>query len=284
LRKNPNYAIAYSGLADTYAMLGYWGMIPSREAGPKARTAALRALELDDTLAEAHTSLGSVRFHYDWDWSSAGAELQRGIELNPNYALAHEWYASYLAAMGQVEEGLEQQRQAKELDPLSVKIAGGLTWHFALSRQYDRAIEQSRRTLEEYPNSSLAHGDLAHAYLLKGLEEESFAQYREMFALQGDNELVEAMDRGYAESGPRGAWLKVAETRAERSTHKYYPPTFIARAYAFGGKSEEAFHWLERAYEERDPVLVHLAVFPHFDPLRSDPRFQDLVRRMNFPE
>jgi len=282
--QDPDYATAYSGLADAYTMLGFWGIIPPAEAIPKARAAVQRALELDDTLAEAHTPLGLIKFHFDWEWSAAEAEFRRALELNPSYALAHDWYAVYLAAVGRLDEALAEMERAKELDPLSVRINSALAFQFRLSRQYDRSIEQAQKTLEMDPGHWLAQEALATAYRAKGLDEQVVHEaYRKQYVLAGDSERVEAMDRGYAESGPQGAVCEAAEMLVARSKLRYVSSRDIALSYVFCGKKDEAFYWLERAYGERDPSLPLLGD-PAWDPIRSDPRFQDLLRRMNFPE
>jgi len=266
-------------------MLGFWGIIPPAEAIPKARAAVQRALELDDTLAEAHTSLGLIRFHYDWEWSAAEAEFQRALELNPSYALAHDWYAAYLAAVGRLDEALAEIKRAKELDPLSLGINNTLAFQFRLSRQYDRSIEEAQKVLEMDPSYSLAQLNLATTYRAKGLDEEVVLEaYRKQHVLAGDSERVEAVDRGYAESGVRGAYLEVAEMLAARSKLSYVSSIDIALSYVYCERRDEAFYWLEKAYAERNPFLALLAVETDWDPLRSDPRFQDLMRRMNFPE
>ena len=277
--------MAYSGLADAYTMLGFWGFIPPAEAIPKARAAVQRALELDDTLAEAHTPLGLIKFYFDWEWSAAQAEFRRALELNPSYALAHDWYAVYLAAVGRLDEALAEMKRAKELDPLSVRINSALAFHFFLSRQYDRAIEQSQKTLEMNPGHWQAQQALAYAYRAKGLDEQVVHEaYRKQYVLAGDSERVEAMDRGYAESGPRGAVCEAAEMLVARSKLRYVSSTDIALSYVYCERRDEAFYWLENAYAERNPFLALIAVESDWDPIRSDPRFQDLLRRMKFPE
>ena len=283
--KTPTTLIAYAGLADAYAMLGFWGITPPAEAIPKARAAAQKALELDETLAEAHTPLGLIKFYFDWEWSAAQAEFRRALELNPSYALAHDWYAVYLAAVGRLDEALAEIKRAKELDPLSLRINAALAFQFRLSRQYDRSIEQAQKVLEMDPSYWLAQLTLATAYRAKGLDEEVVHEaYRKQYVLAGDSERVEAMDRGYAESGPRGAVCEAAEVLAARSKLRYVSSTDIALSYVHCERSDEAFYWLEKAYAERDPFLTLLAVDPDWDPIRSDPRFQKLVRLMNFPE
>ena len=283
--QDPDYAIAYAGLADAYAILGLWGITPPAEAIPKARAAVQKALELDDTLAEAHTPLGLIKFYFDWEWSAAQAEFRRALELNPSYALAHDFYAVYLAAVGRLDEALAEIKRAKELDPLSLRMDVALAFQFRLSRQYDRSIEEAQKVLEMDPSYWLAQLNLATTYRAKGLDEEIVLEaYRKQHVLAGDSERVEAVDRGYAESGPRGAYLEVAEMLVARSKLRYVSSIDTALAYVYCERKDEAFFWLEKAYAEGNPFLALLAVETDWDPIRSDPRFQDLVRRMNFPD
>jgi tetratricopeptide (TPR) repeat protein len=284
IEHDPSYALAYAGLGDSYNLLGASEIFPPKEAFPKAKTAAMRALEIDNTLAEAHTSLAYVKFRFDWDWSSAEREFKRAIELNPAYPTAYHWYAFYLAEMGRLDEARTAIRKAQELDPLSLMINNSVGSVFLWTRQYDQAIDQLRKTLEIDPNFAFAHRNLGHAYMKKGMFKEAIAEMQKALALfKGSTEYLGWLGNTYAVSGRRGEALKILDELKQLSQRKYVSPADFARVYIGLGDKDQAFTWLERAYEERSSFLTDLKVAPMFDSLRSDPRFQDLLRRMNFP-
>jgi len=277
IEKDPSYALAYAGLADAYTSLDWYGVLSTKEANPRAKAAAIKALEIDETLAEAHASLAAVR-QYEWDWAGAEREYQRAIGLNPNYAVAHQWYGVYLAYMGRMDEGIAEMTRAQELDPLSLAINAQLGFLFYLARRYDQAIEQCQRTLEMEPGYEEARIYLAWIYVQKGMYEEAIAQYQK---LKGDIPDVLAMlGAAYAVSGQRGKARDVLAELKEISQRRYVPPVFVAAIYTGLGDKDQAFAWLEKAYEDRDESFVGLKVLPLFDPLRSDQRFADLLRRM----
>jgi tetratricopeptide (TPR) repeat protein len=251
---------------------------------PQAKSAAAKALELDEMLAEAHTSLGWVKLVYDWDWSAAERELKLAIELNPSYATAHFWYSICLQTFGRQVEGMAEINRAQELDPLSIAINAQIGWHLLVMRRYDEAIEQCERALEIEPNSFITHYNLWMILCEKGIYEEAFAEAKKTYALMGNKEVAKAMEDGYAESGYKGA-MKWAITRlSAQSKARYVSPYQTAILCSYAEEKAQAFEWLEKAYEERDASLFVLRTAPYWGPFRSDPRFQDLLRRMNFPE
>jgi len=283
LEKDPNYALAYTGIAGVWASRGIFGIVPSREAFPKVKEAVLKALELDDMLAEVHYQLANLRFYFEWDWGGAESEFQRAIELNPNYANIHLIYSSFLDMMGRPEEAIAEIDRALELDPLNFFAQGICGLHLFNLRQYDDAIAQFRNTLRTESNFPLAHEGLWVAFYQKRLYEEALAEAKKYFDVLGDREVAEALERGYAEAGYPGAMRLAAEKLAERSKQTYVQPTQIARLYDHAREEDRALEWLEKAYEEREPALVDLNVWPQ-GTLRDDPRFKDLLRRMNFPD
>ena len=283
LDKDPNYALAYTGIAVVWGVRGHTGIVPPREAWPKGKAAALKAIELDDTLAEAHAHMAAHRFYYDWDWSAAGREFQRAIELNPNYPEVHVWYSEFLIYLaGRWEEGMAEMERALELDPHHSFWQSLFGDRFLVRRRYDDAIAQYQKVLRTDPNFPFAHDLLSRAFHQKRMYEEALAEAKKFFALRGDSEVAEALERGYAQGGYAGAIRLAAETLAARSKFTYVQPTEIARLYARAGEKERALEWLEKAYQERNSQLVYINAEPVWDPLRSDPRFQSILRPMNF--
>ena len=284
IAKDPNYAAAYAGLADSYHLLADHGFLPARDVDPKAKAAALKALEIDGDLADAHASLAIVLADYDRDWTSAEREYRRAIELNPGYATAHHFYALFLSSLAKHGEAIREIEEARKLDPLSVRINAnvGLVLYFA--RRYDAAIEQLRKALELEPNDEASHEYLGWAYLQKGMHQEAVAEFRKA-ADQRTGALtpLAGLAQAYAIAGKRDEAHRVLNQLKALSEQKYVVPYLTACIYAGLGEREEAFAWLERAFEAHDPTLSVLNVDPSLDPLRSDPRFQDLLRRMNFP-
>jgi len=279
--EDPDYAKAYSGTADAYNLLGLYYMLPSREAMPKAREAALKALEIDPNLAEARTSLAFLKSWYDWDRSGAEVEFRRALDLDPNYATAHQWYAIHLTSAGRLDVALSEARRAVELDPLSPNLNTNLGNALVYLRRYDEAIEQLRRTLELDPHFLHAMWALWHAYVHKGMYEEAFAVWERALTVSGAGpEKLEAVRRAYAESGWRGA----LEWDIENSKEEELDPADIAQEYASLGRHDEALEWLERAYEERSFGLNLLAVDACFDGLRADPRFGALLEKIGLSE
>jgi TolB-like protein/Tfp pilus assembly protein PilF len=284
IEEDPKYAQAYSGLADTYALLGDWqyaAMTP-KEALPKAKAAAIKALDLDSALGEAHNSLAFCLDAFDWDLDSAGKEFRRAIELNPGYATAHHWYAWHLSLLGRYDEAIAEMRKAETLDPLSLIINADLAELLVIAHSYDESILQSHKTIEMDPNFALAHNQLAQAYLQKHMPEEAVPELQKAVQLSGGSPTcVASLARAYAASGERGEAVKLLNDLKKRSGPSYSDASEIAAIYASLGDSDQAMDWLEKAYEERFNPGVLLR--PGYDPLRSDPRFQDLLRRVGLP-
>jgi len=281
--KDPDYARAYAGLADSYALMSGYSLAPQNEFMPKARAAALRAVELDNKLAEAHTSLALITENYDWDWQNAEKEYRRAIQLDPNYATAHHWYAEYLAYQGRFDEAFAESERARQLDPLSLIIAtdNGAILYF--SRQYDRAIEQFRAVLDMEPNFPRAHL-LVFAYVQKGMFADALAdieKWRRIDNVPG-SWAIEAYV--YGRSGQRVEARRALEKWQQLNRRRQMDPAATALAYVGMGNKDEAFAWLQRAYSERSNALTALNVDPIYDPLRSDARFQDLLRRVGLAQ
>ncbi len=282
LETDPTYPLAYAGLAETYSLLANYFFLPPQEAFPRAKAAATKALEIDDTLAEAHTSLAFARHHYDWDWSGAEGEYKRALELNPGYATAHQWYAEYLTTVGRHEEAIAEIRRAQELDPLSLVIDANVGRLLYSTRQYDRAIEELQNTLMLDPNYFWAHVFLGMAFEQKGMYAEAMAEAQKVVALGGGGPNV-VLTRAYAASGRTDDARKVLKALQQRYGEDVESYS-MGGIHAALGEQDEAFAWLEKAFEENSFFLVFLRADPRFDPLRTDPRFADLLGRLSFPE
>ena len=285
--EDPNYALAYASLADCYSVVGsaIVGTMPAAEAAPKAKAAALRALEIDNSLGEAETSLASVRFNYDWDWLAAASGFQRAIELNPSYATAYQRYSLYLIAMGKARESLEQINIARQLDPLSLSISFSYGWRLYMARQYDQAAEQLRNTLEMDPNFALAHLVLGETYEQKGDDQRAIAELEKATAASSNTPLMVAgLGRAYAVAKKAPEARAVLNQLFEHSKRQYVSPFYIALIYAGLGENDKAMDWLEKAYADRSNGLVFLKVDPQLDSLRSNPRFKHLLDKMGLPD
>src|SRR6266566_4891567 len=284
IEEDPKFAQAYSGLADTYALLGDWqyAVMTPKEALPKAKAAAIKALELDRALGEAHNSLAFCLDGFDWDFDSAGKEFRRAIELNPGYATAHHWYAWHLALLHRYDEAIAEMRKAENLDPLSLIINADLAELLALAHSYDESIRQSRKTIEMDPNFGLAHNHLGQAYLQNQMYDEAAAELQKAVHLSGNSPTCIAnLARAYVASGNRSEATKLLNGLKKRSNPGYSHASEIAVIYAALGDTDQAMNWLEKGYEERFNPGVLLR--PGFDPLRSDPRFEDLLHRIGLP-
>ena len=279
IEEDPNYVLAYAGLADSYNMLGAYRIVPVSEAYPPAESAALRALELDETLAEAYTSLGWAKLS-QWSWQEAERAFQRAIELNPGYAMAHHWYGISLSwSMGRPDEGLAEVKRAQELDPLSLIINTSLAEALDNLGRYDEAIEQLRKTLELDPNFVRAHMLLGLALMQKSLYEEAIAEAEKAVSLSGENPLyLGSLGYIYGAAGKTEEAERVLDQL--QSKQSYVPADSIAMIYSGLGRKDEALDWLERSFRAREP-LYDLKAAQAYDPLRDDPRFTDLLRRMN---
>ena len=283
IAKDPNYALAYSGLADCSGALAVFGFASPKDVFPRAEEAALRAVEIDETLAEAHTSLGLLKLDYDWEWRDAETEFQRAIALNPNYAYAHLFYGEALDRVGRFEESVAEHKRAVQLDPLSLIVNAVTGRALYEARQYDQAIEQERKTLDLDPNYILAHYDLGMAYLQKSMYAEGIGVFQKALAIYpGNTEELSGLGYAYAVAGRRAEAQKVLDKLNDISKEKYVPGWYVAMIYAGLGDKGKAFEWLEKSYDDRSiGAGQSIKMDPAFDPLRSDPRFADLLRRMN---
>jgi serine/threonine protein kinase/Tfp pilus assembly protein PilF len=281
---DPSYALAYSGLADSYLMLGSFGIatMSPREAFPKAREATLRALEIDDTLAEAHASFAYGLAYYDWNWPAAEKEFKRCFELKPGYATAHHWYGfTYLTAIGLLDQAIAEVRQALELDPLSLPISADVGLLLYLARRHVGAIDQFVKTLEMDQNFVYSHWGLALAYEQKQMYNEAIAEFQKAISLSGRSTLPLAqLGHAYTVSGLKSQALAVLDQLSELSNQRFVSPYRIAAIHAGLGDKDRAFQWLERAYEERDGWLIWLKLDPVMEVLSYDRRFTDLLRRI----
>lgn len=285
-RQDPQYALAYAGLADCYGIIGatIYGSVPAAEAAPKAKAAAIRALEIDPTLAEAETSLATAKFNYDWDWTGAEEGFKRAIQLDPSYATAYQRYSLYLIALGRFDESFDQIKKARELEPLSISINASFGWRLYLAREFDRSIAQLRDTLEMDPSYEWAHLILGQAYEQKGEYNLAIEELRKAVELSHSSPLmISALAHAYALSGNHSDALKLLAQLEALSRKQYVSPFYVAVVYLGLGKNDLATKWLEKAYDDRSNGLVFLKVEPELDPLRSDPRFVSLLRKLNFP-
>jgi TolB-like protein/Tfp pilus assembly protein PilF len=276
----PDYAEAHSGLADAYAVLGFYDHLPPREAFPRAKAAAQRALQINNRLAEAHASLGYVALYYDWDWAAAERELNRAIELNASYSIGHQWLGNYLIARGRFEEALAAMRRAQEVDPLSLIASAALGWVQYHSRDFDAAVQQCRRTIELNPN-------LEQAWLWGGWAHEAAGRYAEALEMlqraavlsKRSATVLAALGRAHALSGDARSARRILE-ELNRDRAGYLPAYEIAKLHLALGDRPQALAWLRRAYDQRSHSLVFLAVDPQLDPLRSDAGFRDLLAKV----
>ena len=282
LAKDPAYALAYAGLADSYSLLGDYGALPAKEAFRQAEAAAREALRLDHMLAEAYTSLAHVRL-YDWNWTSAEEEYRQAIALNPNYATAHQWYANHLIAMGRMEEAQAEIKLALEIDPLSFIINEVAGRHLYLMGQYDQAIERHLKVLELEPTFIPAHAALGLAYVQKGNYEEAIREFKKAINLSGNPAYSAELAHAYAVSGQKSKAREMIQVLISTSRRRYLSPYYIAAIYVGLGEAEQAVDWLEKAFDDRTSELMFIKQEPIFAPLRSHRRFQDLLHRIGLP-
>jgi TolB-like protein/DNA-binding winged helix-turn-helix (wHTH) protein/Flp pilus assembly protein TadD len=286
IEKAPDYAPAYAGLAETYNRLCGYSVIAPNECFPKARQAARKALELDDQLAEAHATLGAIKHFYDWDFAGAEKDFRRAVEINPSNAEAHQLYSYYLSAMGRFDESLAEMRRAYELDPLSIEKINGIGEIYYFQRQYDRAVAEFQKVLEMDANSSLTYWEIGRALSDKGAFDEAIPAIQKSISLLGNDppdELLE-LARAHARAGQSAEARKILGEVKRLSEQKHTSQAVIAAVHAALGEKEEAFEWLEKAYARRDYLLVMLKIDPMFDPLRTDLRFVELMRRVGLPQ
>jgi serine/threonine-protein kinase len=282
LEKDPNYALAHTGVALVWIGRNQMGLVPPREAMPKAKASAQKALELNDTLAEVHYTSALIKTWMDWDWEGGEAAFQRAIEINPNYALARAYYSNLLCCLERTDEAIAQAEKALKLDPINSLIQGICGNTFALARNYEDAIVHARNSLRTSPHDPVGHNILWEMLHSKGLYEEALSEAKAFFTGLGLAEIAEVMDRGYDQDGYSGAMKSAAETLVAFSQETHISPWFISFVYSFAGEKEQALEWLERAYEMKDPIMPYL-ITPGFDILRDEPRFQELLRRMGLP-
>lgn len=281
IEHDPTYALAYAGLADTYNSLPIWGEVTSKESCPRAKVAATRALELDETLSEAHASLGYAITHYDWDFALAEKSYRRALELNPNYAMAHQWLAKLMVALERFDDANAEMKLAQQLDPLSLMVNTAVGGPYLYSGQYDRAMEQFGKVLDLDPNFVPALYSIGFCYSLKGMHDEAIAAYKKILDLSGEHPIAMAgLAAAYAVAGRRAEARKVLDRLLEISSRRHVLTYGLAVVYATLGDKDSAFHWLEISCEERDGHLVDLKVEPFFANLRDDARYLDLLGRV----
>lgn len=279
--KDSTYAPAYAGLADSYALLGDWeyGVLAPKEAYPKAKAATTKALELDDSLGEAHISLAFSLQNFDWDWKSAGREFRRGINLSPGYATGHQWYAWYLTALGRNNEAIAEMKKAESLDPLSLIIGADLAEELLIAHRYDDAIQESRKIVDMDPRFAVAHYELGQAFVQQRRYDNAISELLKAVEFSGGNSTCTSnLAYAYAVSGRRNEATKILDDLKKRSNYGFPTAPEIALVYVGLNENDQAMTSLERAYKERfNPTILFR---PAFDVLRSDLRFQDLERRI----
>ena len=285
--KDPNYALGYCGLADAYALLGFRGRVPSQQSLSQAKAAVLKAIALDGSLADAHASLGFLAETHEWDWATAEREYKRALELNPNDARTHNWYAGYLTYVGRFDEGIEEAKRARELDPLSLLFNNALAGRLLAAGRYDEALQQVRETLDLDPHFAPAHQTLGWAYLNHGKRQDAIQEFQEAVKLSGRDDTNMMLDLGfaYAVAGNRDEARRILAKLKQLHHSGLVPSGSVGILYGALGNKDEAFRWLDQAYGERDPELTYLKVRNRrFEPLRGDARFQGLIRRVGLPE
>lgn len=283
LEQDPEYAPAYAGVAGVWQGRMQQGFLPYDEAAPKVKEAALKALTLDSTLAEVHSTLATISTWVDWDWAAGERAFRRAIELNPKYPDPRIYYSHFLNITKRPKEAMPQAERALELDPLNTLFRGLYGMDLMFARRYDDAIATLRGILKTSPDDAIALSTLRSAFHMKHMYRAALDIWKRSYEAKGDPEAEDALERGFKEAGYQGALQRVAETLAARSRTTYVPPWQIATLYTRAGRNEEALEWLEKAYQAHDPNMPYLGADPIFDDLRKEPRFQDLLRRMKLP-
>lgn len=286
IEKDPRYALAYAGLADVYIIMGLYGSLPPQFVMPKAKASAQKALEIDPDLAEAHTSLGCIQSVYGWDWEGAEEQFQLGIDLNPNYALAHHWYSiNYLTPQGRFSEAISEIQKALDLDPISLAINAtvGLVYYFA--REYDAAVDCFLKTLEVEPNFAMAHFFLGQTHIQRKMFDEALSRFEEANKLFGGSTNMQATyATAAALAGDKEKAREILDSLTDVSNEKYVSAYDMAMIHTGLGDEKMAFKWLEKALDEHSYLLIYLNVDPLLDPLRGDKRFISIKQKMGFPE
>jgi DNA-binding winged helix-turn-helix (wHTH) protein/TolB-like protein/Tfp pilus assembly protein PilF len=277
---DPNYGAAYAGLADCYNMLVVYGRLQPKEGFPKAKEAATRALEIDESSAEAHTSMAFIKFRWDWDRTATEREFQEAIKLKPAYAPAHQWYSSYLVAVERFDEAIAEAKRTEEIDPFSFVASSHLGWIYYLSGQNDKAIEQCKKILELDPSSFPARRYLGLAYEAKGMYTEAITEFQTGVKLSGSPLMLALLGHAYAVSGKTAEAKQVLNDLQQLQGQRYVSPYTVAAIHAGLGNQEQAFKWLETAVEERDIWLMNLKVDPVFARLRTNRQFTDILARI----
>src|ERR1051325_8069029 len=285
IEKDPNYALAYVGMARSYLTLGHvWGFLPPRETFPNGKAALMKALEIDETLGDAHTALADYYFSYEWNWLEAEQEFKRALALNPNDASAHGGYGGYFQAMQRFDEAIAERKRCRELDPLSPTATANVGYPYYFAHQYDQAIGYYRKALELDPDYSWSYLWIGQAHLGKGMYNEAIADINKAISLSEGNVRMKAtLGYAYAATGNRAEAQKIIRELKEQSKQKYVSPYFVAGIYSGLGYKDQAFAWLVQACQECHPYLTPLKVEPVFDNLRSDPRFTELLRKVGLP-
>jgi TolB-like protein/Tfp pilus assembly protein PilF len=284
IAKDPTYAAAYSGLADCLTLIGSWGAVPPTEGAGKAKALALQALAIDSGLAEAHTSLAWATMWYDYDFATTEKEFERSLELNPRYITGHEFFGFYLAFLGRYEEGYTELQRAIRLDPLSSPVHLGMGFVYWSAYRFDQAIVELEKSIQLDPGNALAHAVLGYTLMHKSLYAHAIEELQKAVDLSHSaSSIVASLAEAYAAGGNHHEAQKILEELKHVSKQRYASPYPVARIYMALGKKEEAFRWLENAYAEHAAMMFFLKIDPRFSELHSEPRFLDLLRRMNFP-
>lgn len=284
IEKDSSYALGYAGVAECHNMLGFWGLLPPNEVYPAAKAAATKALEIDETLAEAHTALAWPMFVYDWDWAGAARELERAVELSPGYATGYQWRAHYFTYLGRHTEALAQVKRTLELDPVSLVMNSNAAFMNFLAREFDQAMQHAQRALELDPTFAPPHLFLGRVYEQKQMFGEAVAEFEKAIMLSASSPvMLAALGHAYAAWGKRSEAQKVLKELRDLSGRRYVSSYYIAMLHAGLGEREQALIWLEKAYQERSAWLVMIKVEPGLDILRVDPRFQEMLRGIGLP-
>lgn len=282
IETDPGYALAYAGLADSYNLLARYSYLSPEDAMPKAIAAAQKAIEIDSMLGEAYASLAFAKRYYEYDWQASEEAFKKAIDFNPGYATAHHWYAIHFAMLGKHDESIAEIKRAQELDPLSIIINTNVAWVYYFARQYDQAIKQFKKTIDMDSNFAVAHLRLGRTYMQKGMYEEALAEFQEAITLSGGStDMIAALAHAQAVSGRKNLAEQTLQQLIEIAKEKYVSTYEIAIIYLGLDQKEHALDLLEKSYDERSSYLVYLRVDPRLDPLRSDSRFETLLKKMN---